>query len=111
MLLLTTVGRRTGKLHTIPLLYLRDGDDLAIVASWGGRDNHPEWYLNLEAEPAVEVQVLGNRMRKSARTASPAERARLWPQVLDAYDGYATYQSRTDREIPIVLLKSPMIEE
>ena len=111
MLLLTTVGRRTGKPHTIPLLYLRDGDDLAIVASWGGRDNHPEWYLNLEAEPAVEIQVLGNRMQKSARTASPAERARLWPQVLDAYDGYATYQSRTDREIPIVLLTSPLIEE
>lgn len=109
MLLLTTVGRRTGKPHTIPLLYLRDGDDLAIVASWGGRDNHPEWYLNLVTEPAVEVQVLGNRMRMSARTASPAERARLWPQVLDAYDGYATYQSRTDREIPIVLLTSPLI--
>ena len=106
MLLLTTVGRRTGKPHTIPLLYLWDGDDLAIVASWGGRDNHPEWYLNLVTEPAVEVQVLGNRMQMSARTASPAERARLWPQVLNAYNGYATYQSRTDREIPIVLLTS-----
>lgn len=104
MLLLTTEGRHTGKPHTIPLLYVGDGADLAIVASWGGRDNHPEWYLNLVAEPEVEVQLPGNRLRMSARTASPAERARLWPRILDAYNGYATYQGRTDREIPIVIL-------
>ena len=104
MLLLTTVGRRTGKLHTVPLLYLRNGSDLAVVASWGGRDNHPEWYLNLVIEPQVGVQILSNRLRMSARTATSAERMRLWPQVLAAYNGYATYQGRTDREIPIVIL-------
>ena len=104
MLLLTTVGRCTGKRHTIPLLYLTDGDDLAIVASWGGRDDHPEWYLNLMTEPRVGVQILGDRLRMSARTAGSEERARLWPRVLDAYNGYATYQARTERQIPIVIL-------
>ncbi|MDJ0496412.1 MAG: nitroreductase family deazaflavin-dependent oxidoreductase [Acidimicrobiia bacterium] len=104
MLLLTTVGRRTAKPHTVPLLYLRDADNLAVVASWGGRDNHPEWYLNLVTEPKVRVQVRGNRSEMTARTASPEERARLWPQVLAAYDGFSTYQGRTDREIPIVIL-------
>jgi deazaflavin-dependent oxidoreductase (nitroreductase family) len=104
MLLLTTVGRRTNKPHTVPLLYLRDGGNLAVVASWGGRDNHPEWYLNLSAEPQVRVQVRSRRMEMAARTASPEERDRLWPQVLAAYDGYVNYQSRTDREIPIVIL-------
>ncbi len=104
MLLLTTVGRRTAKPHTVPLLYLRDADNLAVVASWGGRDNHPEWYLNLATEPQVRVQVRGQRSEMTARTASPEERARLWPQVLAAYDGFATYQGRTDREIPIVIL-------
>ena len=104
MLLLTTVGRRTDKPHTVPLLYLRDADNLAVVASWGGRNNHPEWYLNLTAEPRVRVQIRGQRMEMTARTASAEERGRLWPQVLTAYDGYANYQSRTDREIPIVIL-------
>jgi deazaflavin-dependent oxidoreductase (nitroreductase family) len=104
MLLLTTVGRRTNKPHTVPLLYLRDGGNLAVVASWGGRDNHPEWYLNLSAEPQVRVQVRSRRMEMAARIASPEERDRLWPQVLAAYDGYVNYQSRTDREIPIVIL-------
>lgn len=104
MLLLTTVGRRTDKPHTVPLLYLRDADSLAVVASWGGRDNHPEWYLNLVAEPRVRVQVRRQRLEMTARTASPQERDRLWPQALAAYDGYATYQGRTDREIPIVIL-------
>jgi deazaflavin-dependent oxidoreductase (nitroreductase family) len=105
MLLLTTVGRRTDKPHTVPLLYLRDGDKLAVVASWGGRDTHPEWYLNLVAEPRVRVQVRDRRMEMSARTASPEERDRLWSQVVAAYDGYPTYQARTAREIPIVILE------
>lgn len=99
------MGRQTDKPHTVPLLYLRDGDNLAVVASWGGRDTHPEWYLNLVAEPRVRVQVRGRRMQKSARTASPEERNRLWSQVVAAYDGYARYQARTDREIPIVILE------
>lgn len=105
MLLLTTAGRRTDKPHTVPLLYLRDGDKLAVVASWGGRDTHPEWYLNLVAEPRVRVQVRGRQMEKLARTASPKERDRLWSLVVAAYDGYATYQTRTARKIPIVILE------
>jgi len=104
MLLLTTVGRRTGRRHTVPLLYLRDTDDLVVIASWGGRDRHPEWYLNLQANPAAWVQLNHERYAVTARTADPDRRADLWPRILAAYDGYRTYQSRTEREIPMVSL-------
>ena len=107
MLLLTTTGRRTGKEHTVPLLYLRDGDDLVVIASWGGRDHHPEWYLNLLANPAAAVQINGDRIAVAAVTADAARRARLWPRVLAAYDGYRVYESRTEREIPVVVLSRP----
>ncbi len=106
MLLLSTAGRTTGKTHTVPLLYLQDGDDLVVIASWGGRDNHPEWYLNLLANPAATAQVNGSRIPVTAQTAPPDQRSRLWPKVLKAYDGYRVYQSRTDREIPLVILSS-----
>lgn len=105
MLLLTTTGRRTGNKHTVPLLYLRDGDDLIVIASWGGRDHHPEWYLNLLANPEADVQIDGHRSPVVAETADPERRAVLWPRVLAAYDGYRAYQSRTDREIPVVVLE------
>lgn len=104
MLLLSTTGRHSGKTHTVPLLYLRDGDDLVVIASWGGRDRHPEWYLNLRASPQASVQVKRRRLEVRAATADPQRRALLWPQVLHAYDGYRTYQGRTDREIPVVIL-------
>jgi len=104
MCLLTTTGRRSGKPHTVPLLYLRDGDRLVIVASWGGRDRHPQWYLNLLADPAATVQVLGERWSVQAETVGANDRASWWPRILDAYDGYAVYESRTDREIPVVFL-------
>jgi deazaflavin-dependent oxidoreductase (nitroreductase family) len=104
MLLLSTKGRRSGKTHTVPLLYLRDGGDLVVIASWGGRDHHPEWYLNLCANPDSEVQVKGRRFQVQAATADAERRTRLWPWVLDAYDGYREYQSRTEREIPLVIL-------
>ncbi|MCP3997775.1 MAG: nitroreductase family deazaflavin-dependent oxidoreductase [bacterium] len=104
MLLLSTTGRVTGKTHTVPLLYLRDNDDLVVIASWGGRDQHPEWYLNLSADPVAHAQINGSRFRVRATTADTERRRRLWPQVLDAYDGYREYQSRTDREIPVVIL-------
>lgn len=105
MLLLTTLGRRTGREHTVPLLYLEDGPRLVIVASYGGRPDHPAWYHNLVARPEVTVQV-GRRLRTMrARTAGPEERARWWPRVVAAYDGYREYQSRTGREIPIVILE------
>ncbi|MEN8235616.1 MAG: nitroreductase family deazaflavin-dependent oxidoreductase [Actinomycetota bacterium] len=103
--LLTTTGRRTGKAHTVPLLYLHDGDALVVIASWGGRDYAPDWYLNLLDDPSGVVQVLGDRWPVRARTADPKERAEWWPRVLAAYDGYAVYESRTDREIPVVFLE------
>ena len=104
MCLLTTTGRRSGKQHTVPLLYLSDGERLVVIASWGGRDEHPHWYSNLLANPEADVQVLGDRWSVVATTASPDERVIWWPKVLDAYDGYAVYESRTDREIPVVFL-------
>ena len=106
MLLLTTVGRHSGKRHTVPLLYLSEGDTVVVIASWGGRPNHPEWYLNLVAEPRVTVQIDGKRRPMRARTANAGERAVWWPRALAAYDGYRSYQSKTDREIPVVLLEA-----
>jgi deazaflavin-dependent oxidoreductase (nitroreductase family) len=104
MLLLSTTGRHSGKSHTVPLLYLRDGDELVVIASWGGRDQHPEWYLNLMARPQAMVQVTRFRLEVHATTADPQRRALLWPLVLQAYDGYRSYQERTNREIPVVIL-------
>jgi deazaflavin-dependent oxidoreductase (nitroreductase family) len=105
MCLVTTIGRKSGARHTVPLLCLSDDDHLVVIASWGGRDRHPEWYLNLQANPAATVQVLGERWPVEARTATAMERAAWWPRVVDAYDGYAAYASRTNREIPVVFLK------
>ena len=102
--LLTTMGRRTGTQHTVPLLYLREADRIVVIASWGGRDQHPEWYLNLLAHPSAAVQVLGDRWPIRARPADAGERATWWPRVLEAYGGYAEYESRTEREIPVVFL-------
>lgn len=104
MLLLTTRGARTGRSHTVPLLYLRDGDTFVVIASWGGRHYHPDWYLNLQADPEATVQVRSERRRVRARTAAQAERDIWWPQVLAAYKGYRIYQSHTDRVIPVVFL-------
>ena len=104
MCLLTTIGRRSGIEHTVPLLYLRDSERLVVIASWGGRDEHPHWYMNLLANPAGQVQVLGDRWSVAATTAPADERAVWWPQILEAYDGYGVYESRTDREIPVVFL-------
>jgi deazaflavin-dependent oxidoreductase (nitroreductase family) len=105
MLLLTTRGRETGAEHTVPLLYLRRDGVIALIASYGGRDHHPDWYLNLSADPAVTVQTREGDMRLAARTATPAEREVWWPRVVAAYHDYAEYQRRTSREIPVVLLE------
>jgi F420H(2)-dependent quinone reductase len=104
MLLLTTTGRHTGKAHTVPLLYLMDDDRLVVFASWGGRDSHPEWYLNLQADPQAIVQVRSSQFAVKAITAEGDERERLWARAETAYSGYAEYQTRTSREIPVVLL-------
>ena len=105
MLLLTTRGRKSGRVHTVPLLYIRDGSRLVVVASWGGRPYHPDWYLNLAADPAATVELPGERFAATARTAGEEERVRLWPMVVAAWHDYATYQARTDRLIPLVLLE------
>lgn len=105
MLLLTTIGRSTGSPHTVPLLYLCDGERLVVFASWGGRDTDPEWYLNLVADPSAEVQVNGTRHGVIARAAEGDEGERWWVAAQRAYDGYTVYQSRTERQIPVVVLE------
>jgi deazaflavin-dependent oxidoreductase (nitroreductase family) len=105
ILLLTTTGRRTGALRTTPLLYLRDGERLAIVASFGGHPRHPAWYLNLRANPEVGIDVGRERFSALARTATADERELLWPKVVDLYAGYHDYQLKTTRTIPVVVLE------
>jgi deazaflavin-dependent oxidoreductase (nitroreductase family) len=104
-LLLTTTGRRTGEQRTTPLIYGRDGENYVIVASKGGAPQHPAWYLNLSAEPEVGVQVRDDRFRARARTAEPEERRRLWQQMAEIWPGYDEYATKTDREIPVVVLE------
>lgn len=98
-------GRRTGQLRTTPLVYIRDGEDVVVVASQGGRAEHPQWYRNLQADPEVTVELHGERLPRRARTASPAERARLWPRLVEAYADFDNYQSWAGREIPVVVLE------
>lgn len=105
MLLLTTTGRRSGKRHTVPLLYLRDGAGYVVIASWGGRDAPPHWYLNLTADPMVEIQIGNEALTARAVEVDPAARDAWWPRIVEAYEGYATYQARTDRVIPVILLE------
>ena len=105
MLLLTTRGRTSGKPHTVPLLYLQDGEALVVVASWGGRDYHPDWYLNLVAQPTAAVSLRGASRNVTARTADAKEREIWWQLAQQAYGGYQRYQRRTRREIPIVFLE------
>jgi F420H(2)-dependent quinone reductase len=105
--LLTTTGRRSGRRRCVPLLYVTDGDDLVVVASRGGMSSHPAWYLNLLADPNAVVELGRRRVHVQARIASPSERARLWPLVVAVYENFAAYQTRTERELPVVVL-SPM---
>ena len=105
ILLLTTIGRRTGRPRTWPLTYLPEGDRFIVIASNGGQPNHPAWYLNLRANPQVSVQ-LGDRTRVMiAQTAEGDERTRLWSRVVEEYPAYAGYQQKTDRQIPVVVLR------
>lgn len=105
ILLLDHVGARSGTKRTSPLLYVADGEDLVIVASKGGFPKHPAWFHNLRANPDTTVQVGRERRDVHARVATPEERARLWPRAVDAYSGYADYQRKAEREIPMVILE------
>ena len=105
ILLLTTKGRKTGEPRTTPLIYEEDGDRYVIVASKGGAPTHPGWYLNLQKDPDVELQVLDEVFPARARTADAEERERLWELVNRQWPDYAGYQTKTDREIPVVVLE------
>jgi len=103
-LLLEHVGAKSGTRRTSPLTYLADGDDVVLVASKGGYPKHPAWFHNLRAHPATTVQIGREHRAVHARVATPEERERLWPKVVELYSGYADYQRRTEREIPLVVL-------
>jgi deazaflavin-dependent oxidoreductase (nitroreductase family) len=105
MLLLHHVGAKSGARRVSPLVYVRDGDDVVLVASKGGYPRHPAWFHNLKANPRTVVQIGSERRRVRARVATPAERERLWPMAVETYSGYAGYQQRTAREIPLVVLE------
>ena len=101
--LLTTTGRKSGQPRTVPLVYLRDGERVVLVASQGGRPSNPMWYGNLVKHPEVELQFGRQKHAMVARTADPDERAEIWPRLVDIYADFASYQSWTDREIPVVI--------
>ena len=105
VLLLTTMGRKSGARRTTPLLYLEDGDRYVVVGSQGGMAKHPQWYLNVTARPEVEVQVGARVQKMRARVAAPDEHAALWPRLVALYPDFATYQAWTDRAIPVVVLE------
>jgi deazaflavin-dependent oxidoreductase (nitroreductase family) len=104
-LLLTTTGRKTGQERTMPLLYVPDGERFVVVGSNGGDDRPPAWWLNLQKQPAAQVQVGRRRHRVSARRASGAELDALWKRLEASYSYYADYRRRTSREIPVVVLE------
>lgn len=105
ILLLTTTGRRTGEPRTTPVLYLDDGDAFVVVATNDGAPRNPAWYRNLQANPQAEVQIRSDRIPVRAEDVVPAERNRLWPRLLDIYPNYERDQRRTDRELPVVILR------
>lgn len=104
VLLLTTTGRKSGAARTTPLIYLADDPNVVLVASKGGMSQHPLWFLNLEAHPDVSVQIGAVVTPMQARRASPEEKKALWPRLVAVYRDYDDYQSRTDRDIPVVIL-------
>jgi deazaflavin-dependent oxidoreductase (nitroreductase family) len=104
-LLLTTTGRKSGKVTTTPLIYGQDGDNYMVVGSRGGAPSHPQWYLNLSADSGVQVLVTADKFNARARTANSEEKPRLWELMAKIYPPYDDYQGRTDREIPVIILE------
>jgi deazaflavin-dependent oxidoreductase (nitroreductase family) len=103
-LLLTVTGRRSGQPRTSALIFGRDGADYLVVASMGGAPTHPKWYLNLQSHPAAQIQVRDQCIDVTARSAAPEEKPRLWQIMTGMWPNYDVYQSRTEREIPVVVL-------
>ena len=104
-LILTTTGRKSGEPRDNALIYGRNGDDLLVVASKGGADVPPAWYLNLQADPQAEVQVRDERFAVRARDAGPDEKPRLWAEMLTHWPQYEEYQAKSSRDIPVVILE------
>jgi deazaflavin-dependent oxidoreductase (nitroreductase family) len=103
---LVTTGRRSGKERSTMLAVpIVEGNRLVVVASFGGDDRHPEWYLNLQANPEVRATIAGSTRTMSARIATEEEKSELWPQITSVFEGYARYQERTERPIPVVILE------
>lgn len=105
ILLLTATGRRSGKRRTVPITYLRDGDDLVVIGSGGGSHKHPAWAVNLRANPLAEVELDGQRRPVRAVWTQGAERDRLWTEVKTRYPSFARYEQRTSRQIPVIRLQ------
>jgi F420H(2)-dependent quinone reductase len=101
--LVTTIGRKSGEPRVVPLLFLREGNRVVLVASQGGSDKHPLWYLNLKANPAVKVQIKDEVLSLTGRDATEQERTDYWPKLTAFYKGFDDYQSWTDRVIPVVI--------
>ncbi len=104
-LILKTIGKKSGEARMVPLIYGEDGKDFVIVASKGGAPKHPAWFLNLEADPSVEFQVADKKYSGKAVVAEGAERDRLFDMMAKAFPPYIRYQEKTDRHIPVVILK------
>ena len=104
-LILTTTGRRSGEPRPQALIYGKHGDDYLVVASKGGAPQHPAWYLNLEANPEVEVQVKGDKFKARARDATPDEKPEMWKKMAATWPAYDDYQKKTSRDIPVVVLE------
>jgi len=104
VLLLDHVGRKSGKRMTSPLIFGEDGEDLILIASFGGAPRDPHWWPNLKANPETTVNVYGDVRRVRARQATPEEKARIWPRMVAIYAPYEEYQRKTDRDIPVVIL-------
>ena len=101
--LLTTTGRRSGEPRTTPLIHVVRDRDVLLVASQGGMDRHPVWYLNILSDARVDIQLGGTRQSMRARTASDEEKRELWPRLLEVYPDFDDYQRRTERDIPVVI--------
>jgi deazaflavin-dependent oxidoreductase (nitroreductase family) len=104
-LILTTTGRKSGEQRSNPLIYGRSGEEFLIVASNGGADTPPAWYLNLEANPEADIQVKADRFKVRTRVATPDEKPELWRTMTAEWPAYDEYQEKTEREIPVVILE------